>query len=878
MTGVASDARAYPPPCGRSRSFAPVSEPRNVGRAEAAKPIHRNLSQPRLLKQVKPQHQTLFPPGLLQDPPRAHSTSSSAPRDTKRQRLSREGGGDGGGSAKAAATVSAAPPRESLSPESSARKEEAAFRRAASQDLLSFASGGRVSAPASGRRTPRSPSPGRGPGSRYTPMQPSSGASAAGGGHSGELPPGPRRLANLSLPRPSGGRLPLLASPIPVSTPSAGGGGSGGRVARSPDVPRQAGGGRPSPRVSPALRHQQGASMDVQPGDPPPLRWGGGGGGDAAPPAGGSGTDGVGSRRGGGDGVGRGASSPGTGSQSGGGRSTVRSPVHDERLADRPCRGGAAIPALGSGKALPPPPLPTVGQFPPPPPRVRGGALSPLNSLPHGSRKSSLVEPVRESGGSGAADTPTSGSLARGSSGRTSRPEMAADPDASTDRLTASRGGHRDGSSRQGRGRVADGEAGEDGDGRRERLPDREHAGRRGGSRLLAGPVERETDSPCGPSVREAYVAKEGRAEGRAERAERAGESDGRRRSGSGSSDSGGDGVDVVDDGGGANASGSASMLPLRPVSTLARFGRRTAPTAASEGASGAVDGGSRVYARGLRGSGGVGGGGNRVRGDDGGGGGGDSAAVISSLRDVDDDGSDYDGDQDLRRRDGSNSGSGGNAASGLPPARGRRTVDGGDGGSGLQGPTDRHAPPMARLPSVSSRAVSGGDDDSGDVRTPDRAHAERRPPQAGAAAGGSSSDDDGAPVPRPRQRVPPPPPSRGDVGGSSDGRRVSGGGGRTDGGTSLPSGMVRSTGTDGGRRGAADSDGSLSEGSPSSHPRQRPAGRRDTRGRDGGQWHSSDNEADDASRVGRTGRPSTGGASSPDGEGRGGGGHRRAR
>ncbi|GAB0490678.1 hypothetical protein MMPV_001915, partial [Pyropia vietnamensis] len=899
MTGLAGDARPLPPlPCGRPRGPAPVS--RTGGRSEASKPIHRNSSQPRLLKQVKPQHQTLFPPGTPQDPSRAHSTSSSAPRDAKRQRLGGDRGDGGVVAVKAATTISVPPPRGSLSPDSSAKKDEADFRRAASQDLLSFASGGRASASASGRPTPTSPSPNCGSASRYVPMQAPSGASAAGGGHSGELPGGPRRLNNLPLPRPSGGRLPSLTSPVPVSTASAGGGGggsgggggggsggggggggggnggggggcgggSGGRGTRSPDIPRQAGGGGgSSPRAPPALRHHQGAPMEAQRGDPSSQRWDGGGGGDVAPSHGGSATDGVGSRRGGGDRVGRGASSPGAGSQSGGVRSAVRSPVHDELPTDRPSRGGALVLAASSGQALAPPPWPSTGQFPPPPPRVRGGALSSMNAVSHGPRKSSLVEPSRECGGSGTADAPSSGGVARGSTGRLSRPGVDVDPEALTDRLAGgtARGGSRDGSNRQGRGRVADGGAGEDGDGRRERLPDRDQAVRRGGSRAQAGPVENEADSPCGPSVRESYVAKEKRAEG-------AGDSDRRRRSGSGSSESEGDVADGGDDGSGANASGSASMLPLRPVSTLARFGRRVTPTATSEGASGADDGGSRAFVRGPRGSGGVGGRGG-VRGDDGGGGAGDSAAVTSPRRDADD-GSDYDGDADMHHRGGSNCGSGGHAASAMPPSRGRRTVAGGDGGSGLQVSADRHAPPMARVPSVSPRAVSGGDDNCGDIRnrTPDRAYADRAPPPVAAATGGSSSDEGEAPAPRSRQRVPPPPRSRTDGGGHSDGRRGGGGGVRVDGSAPLSSGGGRSPGADGGRRVAAGSDGSLSEGSPSSHPRQLPVDRRDG-DRDGGQWHSSDNEADDASLVRGRGRPSSRGGSSPDGEGRGGGG-----
>lgn len=45
--------------------------------------------------------------------------------------------------------------------------------------------------------------------------------------------------------------------------------------------------------------------------------------------------------------------------------------------------------------------------------------------------------------------------------------------------------------------------------------------------------------------------------------------------------------------------------------------------------------------------------------------------------------------------------------------------------------------------------------------------------------------------------------------------------------------------------------------------------GRRVGGSRGGGQWHSSDNEADDTSRVAGSGRPSSGGATSLDGEGR---------
>jgi len=846
--GAPNEAGAEPPPVGRLRQHGPFPEARTAGgRGDVAKPLRRDASQPRLLKQVKPQHQTLFPPAQ-QDAAPTHSASSSAPRDAKRQRMAGDGGGGGGGGGEAAIARALAPSRDVLSPASSAKKDEAAFRRAASHDLLSFATSGRVSASAA-RRTPTPPPPGRGPSSRYVPPQASGSAGAGGKGIPplGESLAGPRRLVNLPLPPASaGGRLPTLASTARPDTAVDAAAGAGGR--RSPDGPPREGGGTP-PRASPSARRlPRVRSSEALRGDPSSLRGStAGGAGDGLPPSGVA-ADRRGARDGSGDGV---ATRPGS---RGGGRGAAAPSSRDDPQAD--CAGGGRV-AVGQpidGKASTP--WPAAGQFAPPPPRLRGSALSPRKALPPGPRKSFLESSGDGSGGGSiAADGPLT-VAERPKGGRLSRPTVAVNTDGAAEREP--RVGHRDGSSRPGRGRPADAEGGgADVAGLRDREMEREPRYRRGGAR---SPVDHTNDMEASP-----HGGASGRdgARGSDGRVERGTKSSRRRHSGGGSSGSEASGGGGSHD---AQAGGSASTLPSRPVSTLARFGRRTAtPTTASGGAAEAEDGSNHRFGREPSASGDSGGEGDSGSGGSGGWAGGrarGSSAATSPPRDADDDDSDYDGDRERQQAGDVSDGDSGGEASTDAPVRGHRS----DRSSGERSPAGRGEPPAAASPLPPRRR--GGDSGSGDDRGGSRGGSAagsmggRRDATGAASGGGSSSEEDGAD----RSGAAPSPPS---VAWADAGSRYSSG-------RSRPAAALapRSPHADGGRRGgggvAAAADGHPSGGSPTARPRRGRGSPNGGSARGGAAWHGPENGGDAPSGGRGGGRPSSGSGGSRDGAGRG--------
>ncbi|KAK1866127.1 hypothetical protein I4F81_008647 [Pyropia yezoensis] len=144
--------------------------------------------------------------------PSTWSTSSSAARDVKRQRL---------GSDVGDVTAKASTRHESVSPSSSARKDEA-FRRSAdgaSRDLLSFASGRGSSSAGATRKTPTPP-----PASRVPLSRCASGSSGA----AKTIPPlsdhGARKFGGSQpapLPPSSSVWLPAVTSPVPSSVAGA---------------------------------------------------------------------------------------------------------------------------------------------------------------------------------------------------------------------------------------------------------------------------------------------------------------------------------------------------------------------------------------------------------------------------------------------------------------------------------------------------------------------------------------------------------------------------------------------------------------------------------------------------------------------------------
>ncbi|GAB0490676.1 hypothetical protein MMPV_001913 [Pyropia vietnamensis] len=633
----------------RPRPFG-LSDEGRLSRADAPSPLQRDVSQPRQLKTVKPQPHALYPPSAEQ--PSTWSTSSSGARDVKRQRLESDVGD---------AAVKASTRHESVSPSSSAKKDEA-FRRSAdgaSRDLLSFASGRGSSSAGAMRKTPTPPPASRGAPSRFP-----SGSS----GSAKTIPPlsdqASRKFGSnqpAPLPPSSSAWLPSVTSPVPSSTTGAGA--PSGAARRSPEVsPQRQKAVVEPPKASPSTRRMPRArSQEVLRGDPPPLR---GAAADVAPLSDGLPTDS--STRGaavqspplpgrGSAGhsplpTGRGSAvlSPSLADRSvatqssllagrggsvqsslagRGGSNRGKSPTRGDALADR--QVGLQSPLQLESKTHSQPPWPA-GRFPPPPPRGRGGAMPPGNTLPQLSNKVSAADSVGECGGGGApAGTASSHGVrdrAKGRGPRLAPPsELASKAESDADGLAR-------GSAR----REVD-----DADGVSPRDKERDTSGRRGLKPFGTSSTGVDAESARGGRPRLVEAIQDGGSDDGADEPRgtvEAHDSD-RQRRGDDCSDSDGGGVPV----------GGLSSRPGRPVSTLARFGRRTiAPVVG-----GGDDGGGQRFTRAPGGSGSVGcGSGSSSRGGSGKGGGrgggadGDGGSVVTSPRRDADDDSDYDGDR----------------------------------------------------------------------------------------------------------------------------------------------------------------------------------------------------------------------------------------
>lgn len=861
------DARPQLLPQQRPRPFGPPEDGR-LGRADAPSPLQRDPSQPRQLKTVKPQAPVLYPPTTEQ--PSTWSTSSSAARDVKRQRL-----GSDVGEATAKATVR----HESVSPSSSAKKDEA-FRRSAdgaSRDLLSFASGRGSSSAGATRTTPTPPPSSRGPPSRFA-----SGSSGA----AKSIPPlsdqAPRKFGgNQPAPLPpSSSWLPAVTSPVPSST--AGVAGPSVSARRSPDQSPQGKGGGVEPlKASPSSRRMPRArSQEVLRGDPPPLR---GPAADVAPVGSGLPADG--------GGRGAAALSPslaarGSAAQSPlpaergsavlspslagrgaatqpslagrGGSSRGKSPARAEASADR--QAGVHSPVQVESKAHSQLPWPA-GRFPPPPPRLRGGAMPSGSSLPQLTNKASAADAVGESGGGGAS------AGAASTHGPRDKPKGRGPRLALPGELSSKPEGEADGSARgSARREVDDAEdvsphdKERDSSGRRGLKPfassttgvDAEPA--RGGRPRLVEPIHESGSDDCVDEPR-------GTVDGH--------DSDRKRRSGDGSdSDGGGErGVPV----------GSLSSRAARPVSTLARFGRRIITPVVGGG----EDGGSQRFTRapGVSGSGGGGsgssshGGSGRAAGRSGGADRDGGSVVTSPRRDAGAD-SDYDDDRGRGVTAGSDAGSAGERSAEV--ADGNRPVLRTGGPRSSRGYDEADSPP----PSFGGTADKAGDGDgsgggaadSGDGHGGTAASAAVKSPAQPSGSHSSLSDDR---APRPRKQVLSPPASRlhsnpADAEPRPRKRMVSpppprfqGGGGSRFGGpvgtlpppprAAPPAEPRRAAGKGGG--GGSSSGGSGNGGSPRAAARASPVA--------GG--HSSDGDGDRSAvrGSGGSGRPSSGSAGS---------------